>query len=109
MTPLRQPPQPKMRRRPAGTVAVRAIRKYQKNVYLLVPKTSFQRLAKEIATDYQARLYACNTATDLTKQQVVQYLVSMFQDAMRVAQHAHRETIQPRDIALVLRVCGDSI
>jgi histone H3/H4 len=161
MTPLRQPPQPKTRRRPTGTVAVREIRKYQKNVYLLVPKTSFQRLAKEIATDYQARLYACNTATDLTlsassrtcdfshqhfwrfkrlpktcvlfsihriqsKQQVVQYLVSMFQDAMRVAQHAHRETMfvpyrrvtylltivlpsQPRDIVLVLRVRGDSI
>jgi hypothetical protein len=152
MTPLQQPPQPKMRCRPAGTVAVCEIRKYQKDISLLVPKTSFQRLAKEIAMDYQVCLYACNTATDLTlsassrtcnfshqrfwrfkrlpktcvfllihriqsKQQVFQYLVSMFQDRETMFVPYIRVTdlitivlpSQPRDMVLLLRVRGDSI
>jgi histone H3/H4 len=160
MTPLRQPTQPKTRRRPAGTVAVREIRKYQKDTSLLVPKTSFQRLVKEIAKDYQVCIHACNTATCLTlsassrmcdfshrrfwrfkrpprtcafysihtiqsKHQSFQYLVAVFEDSMRVAQHAHHGTMfvpsiratdlitivfpsQSRDMVLVLRVRGDS-
>jgi histone H3/H4 len=66
MTPLRQPTQPKTRRRPAGTVAMHEIHKYQKDTSLLVPKTSFQRLVKEITKDYQVRIHACNTTTYLT-------------------------------------------
>jgi hypothetical protein len=59
------------------------------------------------------------------KQRLIQYIVSVFEDTMRVAQHTHRETIfvppirrivritlllpsQPRDMVLVLRVRSDS-
>ncbi|KAJ7856092.1 histone 3 [Mycena olivaceomarginata] len=53
MTPLPQPTQPKLRRHRTGTVALREIRKYKKDTSLLIPKTSFQCLVKEITGDYQ--------------------------------------------------------
>ncbi|KAJ7312720.1 histone 3, partial [Mycena albidolilacea] len=37
----------------AGTVALQEIREYKKDTSLLITKTSFQRLVKEIAGDYQ--------------------------------------------------------
>ncbi|KAJ7789654.1 histone 3 [Mycena olivaceomarginata] len=53
MTPLPQPTQAKSRCHHAGTVALREIRKYQKDTSLLILKTSFQRGVKEIGGDYQ--------------------------------------------------------
>jgi histone H3/H4 len=63
MTPLPQPTQPKSRRHRAGTVALREIRKYKKDTSLLIPMTSFQRLVKEIAGDYQVCIHAYNSTT----------------------------------------------
>ncbi|KAJ7866826.1 hypothetical protein B0H14DRAFT_2347338 [Mycena olivaceomarginata] len=63
MTPLPQPTQPKSRRCCAGTVALREIRKYQKDTSLLILKTLFQRLVKEIVGDYQVCIHAYNSAT----------------------------------------------
>ncbi len=39
-----------------GTVAIREIRKYQKNTDLLIRKAPFQRIVKEIATDFKSDL-----------------------------------------------------
>ncbi|KAJ7310727.1 histone 3, partial [Mycena albidolilacea] len=36
-----------------GTVALCEIHEYKKDTSLLIPKTSFQRLVKEIVGDYQ--------------------------------------------------------
>jgi histone H3 len=38
---------------PAGTVALREIRRYQKSTELLIRKLPFQRLVREIAQDYK--------------------------------------------------------
>ncbi|KAJ7806244.1 hypothetical protein B0H14DRAFT_2382008 [Mycena olivaceomarginata] len=62
MTPLPQPTQPKSRCHHAGTVALREICEY-KDTSLLIPKTSFQRLVKEIVGDYQVCIHAYNSAT----------------------------------------------
>jgi histone H3 len=45
-----------------GTVAIRKIRKYQKNTELLVRKAPFQRLVKEIATNFKSDLQMQSTA-----------------------------------------------
>jgi histone H3/H4 len=63
MTPLPQPTQPKSRCHRTGTVALREIREYKKDTSLLITKTSFQRLVKEIAGDYQVCIHAYNSAT----------------------------------------------
>lgn len=39
-----------------GTVALREIRKYQKSTELLIRKLPFQRLVREIASDYKSDL-----------------------------------------------------
>ena len=39
-----------------GTVALREIRKYQKSTELLIRKLPFQRLVREIATDFKSDL-----------------------------------------------------
>ena len=39
------------RRRKAGTVALREVKKYQKSIDMLLPRAPFQRLVKSIATD----------------------------------------------------------
>lgn len=42
----------KSRRRPAGTIALREIKYYQKSTKLLIGKRPFQRLVREIAFQY---------------------------------------------------------
>ncbi|KAJ7305426.1 histone-fold-containing protein [Mycena albidolilacea] len=108
MTPLRQATQPKTRRRPAGIVAVCEIHKYQKDTSLLIPKTSFQCLVKEITKDYQPDVQFQSLALLALQEAAEDYLVAVFEDSMQVAQHTHRETIQSRDMVLVLRLRGDS-
>ncbi|KAJ7672046.1 histone-like type 2 [Mycena olivaceomarginata] len=111
MTPLPQPTQPKSRRRCTGTVALREIRKYQKDTSLLIPKTLFQCLVKEIVGDYQPDVRFQSSALAAPQEaaeDLIQYIVSVFEDTMRVPQHTHRETIQPRDMALVLHVRSNS-
>ena len=39
-----------------GTVALREIRKFQKSTELLIRKLPFQRLVREIASDYKSDL-----------------------------------------------------
>ncbi|KAJ7300983.1 histone-fold-containing protein [Mycena albidolilacea] len=79
---------PKPRRVRSCTYVMREIHQYQQTNGTLLPKTLFQRLVKEIADNHQ-------------------YLVSVFEDTKCAAAHAHRETIQIKDMALALRVCGD--
>ncbi|KAJ7833047.1 hypothetical protein B0H14DRAFT_3871770 [Mycena olivaceomarginata] len=82
--------------------------KYQKDTSLLIPKTSFQRLVKEIAEDYQPDVRFQPSALVALQEATEDYLVSVFEDSIQVAQHTHQETIQPRDMVLVLTVHGDS-
>ena len=44
-----------------GTVAIREIRKYQKNTDLLIRKAPFQHLVKEIATNFKSDLQMQST------------------------------------------------
>lgn len=48
----------------SGTVALREIRKYQKSTELLIKRQPFQRLVKEIATQYRADLRFQSTAIE---------------------------------------------
>ena len=46
-------------------------------------------------------------AIDALHKAVQSYLVGMMEDANLLAIHAKRYTIQPRDIQLACRICGD--
>ena len=94
-----------------GTVALREIRKYQKSTELLLRKSPFQRLVREIAQDIPNKKHDDmrfqSTAVLATQEASEAYLVGLFEDTNICAIHAKRVTIMPKDIQLVRRIRGE--
>ncbi len=90
-----------------GTVAIREIRKYQKNTDLLIRKAPFQRLVKEIATNFKLDLQMQSTALLALHKALEAYLVCLFEDSNDCAIHAKRVRIMPKDIRLAQRIQGE--
>jgi histone H3 len=97
----------KPRRYRPGTVALREIRKYQKNTDLLLRKAPFQRLVKEIAQDYKSDVRMQSTAMLALQEAAEAYMVGLFHDTNICALHAKRVTITPKDIQLARRIRGE--
>ena len=89
-----------------GTVALREIRKFQKNTELLIS----QRLVREIATTGENKdkdLRFQSTAMLALQEASEAYMVGMFEDTNLAALHAKRVTIMPRDMLLSRRLHGE--
>jgi histone H3 len=97
----------KPRRFRPGTVALREIRKYQKNTDLLIKKAPFQRLVREIAQGYQDQIRFQLSAVAALQEASEAYLVGLFEDTNLCAIHAKRVTIMPKDIQLARRIRGE--
>ena len=92
-----------------GTVALREIRKYQKSTELLIRKLPFQRLVREIASDYKSDLRFQSAAIYALQEATEAFMVGLFEDTNLCAIHAKRVTIMPRDIQIARRIRGDRI
>ena len=90
-----------------GTVALREICQYQKSTKLLIRRLPFQRLVREIAQDYKARLNFASGAILALQGAVEAYLVGLFEDTNLCAIHAKRITIMPKNIQLARRIQGE--
>lgn len=90
-----------------GTVALREIRKYQKSTDMLIRKLPFQRLVREIATDYKTDLRFQSSAVLALQESAENYLVGLFEDSNLCAIHAKRVTIMVKDIQLARRIRGE--
>ena len=90
-----------------GTVALREIRRYQRNSDLLLPKIPFQRLVREIAQDFKPDLRFQSTAVLALQEAAEQYLSKLFEDANLCAIHARRVTVMCSDMQLARRVRGE--
>ena len=97
----------KPRRYRPGTVALREIRKYQKNTDLLIRKLPFQRLVREIAFDNHVAIRFQSTAILALQEAAEAFLVGLFEDTNECAIHAKRVTIMPKDMQLARRIRGD--
>ena len=97
----------KPRRYRPGTVALREIRKFQKNTDLLIRKLPFQRLVREISQDYKCDLRFQSTAILALQEAAEAFLVGLFEDTNECAIHAKRVTIMPKDMQLARRIRGD--
>jgi histone H3 len=97
----------KPRRFRPGTIALREIRKYQRNTELLIRKLPFQRLVREIANDFKTDLMFQSQAILALQEASEAYLVGLFEDTNLVAIHAKRVTIMPKDIQLARRIRGE--
>jgi histone H3 len=90
-----------------GTVALREIRKYQKSSELLIRKLPFQRLVREIASDFKTDLRFQSSAIAALQEASEAYLVGLFEDTNLCAVHAKRVTIMSQDIKLARRIRGE--
>ena len=106
MSVLHRAPKRKHRYRP-GTLALREIRHYQKKTNLLIKRTPFARLVREIAQGYMQELRFQNSAIGALQEAAEAYLVGLFEDTNLCAIHSKRITIMPRDIQLARRIRGE--
>ena len=90
-----------------GTVALREIRKYQKSTELLIRILPFQRLVREIASDFKSDLRFQSSAVLALQEASESYLVGLFEDTNLCAIHAKRVTIMPKDMQLARRIRGE--
>ena len=90
-----------------GIVALREIRRYQRNTELLIRKLPFQRLVREVAQDFKANLRFQSHAIMALQEASEAYLTALFEDANLCAIHAKRVTIMPKDIKLARRIRGE--
>ena len=91
-----------------GTVALREIRKYQKNTDLLIRKLPFQRVVREICQYTLKKDPRFQSTAMLALQEAAEaYLVGVFEDTNLCAIHAKRVTIMPKDIQLARRIRGE--
>ena len=98
----------KPRRYRPGTVALREIRKYQKNTDLLLRKLPFQRLVREICNNCTNHNLKFQSTAMLALQEAAEaYLVGVFEDTNLCAIHAKRVTIQPKNMQLARRIRGE--
>ncbi|KAJ3259881.1 hypothetical protein HDU77_001601 [Chytriomyces hyalinus] len=107
--PLENAPARKRRYMP-GTVALRETRKYPKSTDLLLRKLPFQKVVREVLTQFTVdKTFEFQTSAVLCLQEAAEaYLVHLFQDANLCAIHAKRVTIMQRDIQLARRLRGQA-
>ena len=90
-----------------GTVALREIRRYQKNTELLIRKLPFQRLVREVAQDFLTDIRFASSAVLALQEASESYLVGLMEDSNLCAIHAKRVTIMPKDMQLARRIRGE--
>ncbi|BAS78529.1 Os02g0457100 [Oryza sativa Japonica Group] len=99
----------KPRRHRPGTVALREIRKYQKNTELLIRKLPFQRLVREIAQHFKHDMRFQSHAVLALQEAAEAYLVGLFEDTNLCAIHSKRVTIMSKDVQLARRIRGERL
>lgn len=87
-----------------GTVALRAIRKYQRSRRILLRKLPFQRIVHEIAKEFKPWSRFQSTAIQVLQEAAEAYLVSIYEDAKLCAIQSKRLAILPRDMKLARRM-----
>lgn len=98
---------PQVKRYRPGQKALRDIRKYQQSTDLLIKKLPFQRLVREIASNFKSDLRFQSSAVMAIQEAAEAYLTGLFEDTQLCAIHAKRVTIMPRDMQLARRIRGE--
>ncbi|XP_029647017.1 histone H3.3-like isoform X1 [Octopus sinensis] len=85
------------------------IRKYQKSCNLLIQKTPFMRLVREIGSYFMADIRWQSVALLALQEASEAYLVSLLSDSYLCTLHAKRVTLFPTDIRLALKLRNGDI
>lgn len=101
-------PAPSRRKHKPGELATKVIKRLRATTDLLIPRTRFHRLVREISqsiptTNLEPMRY--QAAALMALQEAAEaYLVYLFEDSNLCCIHARRVTIMPRDIQLARRI-----
>eukprot|EP00171_Calliarthron_tuberculosum_P011027 IDg11027t1 len=95
------------KRRPSGSVALKDIRKLQRSTELLIRKLPFQRLVREIASDFCEDIRFKAAAVGALQEAAEAQAVGLFEDSTLCTIHAKRVTLFPRDVRLARRIRGE--
>ncbi|XP_014637275.1 PREDICTED: histone H3-like centromeric protein A isoform X2 [Ceratotherium simum simum] len=97
---------PRGRRRYAKVLS--EIRKLQKSTHLLLRKSPFARLAREICVTFTRGVdFSWQAQALLALQEAAEaFLVHLFEDAYLLSLHAGRVTLFPKDVQLARRIRG---
>ncbi|XP_038607605.1 histone H3-like centromeric protein A isoform X1 [Tachyglossus aculeatus] len=107
--PRRRPtPSPRRRRYRPGKQVLKEIRRLQKSTNLLIRKTPFARLVREVCLSYTRGVdFRWQSQALLALQEAAEaFLVHLFEDSYLCSLHARRVTLFPRDIQLARRIRG---
>lgn len=96
-------------RKKRGTRALSEIRFYQKTSVDCVhfAKDPFKRLVREIAQDLMSDLGFTAAAIVTIQLATESYVIQLFEKAVMLAIHAHREMVYPKDLQLLRRISGE--
>ena len=86
---------------------MREIRRYQRTTDLLIRKTPFQRLVREIAQEMKKDVRFQSTALLALQEAAEMHLIQLFEDTNLCALHAKRVTVMPKDMQLARRIRGE--
>ena len=92
------------RKRRASTNAIREIKKEQGKTHNIIPVAPFNRLTQEIAQGFKTDMRFKGEAHKALHAGAESYLVEVFQAANKVAIHGGRETVQAKDVKLVMEL-----
>lgn len=88
---------------------MREIRRFQKATNLVIRKLPFQRVVRDIASEYHPGIRFQSAALGALQEAAEAYLVALLEDTQLLAIHANRVTIMRKDISLALRIRGERI
>lgn len=96
----------KKRKRKNPTKWLREVRHYQKTTELLLPRKPFQRLVREIAEDFKQNpddIHFTASALDAIQTASEELITELFAKAQNMAIFRGSETLQPKDMHIVLQ------
>lgn len=101
-------------RLPPGANVVREIKRLQRSFHLLIPRSPFHRVVREVTQQVLAKDQPAGEPTPEFKYQTAAltalqeaaeaYLTGLFEDSNLLAIHAKRVTLFPRDMQLCRRI-----
>ena len=89
-----------------GTQALRQIRKYQRSTQNVIARAPFQRVVREITQNIKPDARFRAGALAALQEATEAFLAEVMRDSQLCALHAHRTTLQPKDMQLALRLRG---
>eukprot|EP01083_Nonionella_stella_P096502 271330_1 len=87
-----------------GVVALREIRRCQTSSDLLLRKSAFARLVREIGQEYKSDLRFQKCALEALQEATEMYIVRLFEETQLCALHVKSVSIKPRDMQLARRL-----